>query len=171
MRTLYVLSYGLFLSIFVLCGCTDFGHTIDLKATASAPWKQNAEVFRYDPWVLFAPRTTMSGKPDRRVTRRFLGVTTNGLYLVQDFYANGRKLTDPFLIIKSGDVTRLEISTDSLMLSRIGLSSNVSDLPADALWTILDGYIEGRLALWEPTGHPIAELFYENGQLIRFTKP
>lgn len=112
MRTLFILIF----SSLLLVGCAgSTSYEINKQATAQAPWSVGEIVYQSDssPYV-----------------RKFLGMTTQGYYLVQDFYTGTKiKFTDPYTIISQEGVT-----TDDPM-----------------------AFIDGALTLWYENGHKKAE--------------
>lgn len=124
--------------------CNAFEIQIDTQATASAPWKVGDTIV-----------TLPCNELANTCYRTFLGLTSQGYRVVQDFYENGQKATDPFLI-------RPNIAFSSL--------SEVNSTTAfmDALY--------GNYKSWYPSGAKNSEInvnhtgagnikvWYENGQ-------
>jgi antitoxin component YwqK of YwqJK toxin-antitoxin module len=76
-------------------------YELDTTATANAPWKVGE--------IIPNTRQTMYDGNTHYVYRKFLGMTTRGYYLVQDFYEKqGQKLSDPYVLIDREDVDREE---------------------------------------------------------------
>ncbi|MGL4668572.1 MAG: hypothetical protein ACRCWR_11675, partial [Saezia sp.] len=74
-------------------------YEIDEQATAQAPWKVG-EVIAQDCKSRF--EVVM-------IERRFVGVTYESKFVVQDFYqSSGKKLTDPFVMIERDAVGVLD---------------------------------------------------------------
>jgi len=75
------------------------GIEIDEQATAQAPWKANE-------MVPYSDKTASLGwLGTYKVYRVFLGVTPQGYYVVQDFYADSNaKLSDPYVVRNERDV-------------------------------------------------------------------
>lgn len=79
---------------------------VDAAATLAAPWEMGAQV---------ATQPISEACGAKSVVRRFLGMTVDGHYLVQDFFhvrtdEAGKpvelKLTDPYMVVKREDVER-----------------------------------------------------------------
>ena len=86
MRKTMRLLLTLFLSVFLIpvCGAAEpLTHEIDEQATAQALWKKGETITK-----------------DCCFDIKFLGITTQGYYLVQEFYSDsdeGKKQSDPYL--------------------------------------------------------------------------
>lgn len=77
------------------------GIEIDEQATAQAPWKAG-EVVPYSDEL-----ASLGWLGTYKVYRVFLGVTPQGYYVIQEFYAdNNAKLTDPYVVRNAHDVER-----------------------------------------------------------------
>ena len=128
-------------------------YKIDTTATANAPWKVG-EVLVEIPFQIPAGTPT----PVHRV---FLGITTEGHYVVQELYTLTKtKRTEPYVLMDEQDVT-----------DTIGWD----DTPGD------DRRITGKYIAYHPNGKKLAELtankngrwngkitwWYENGQIER----
>ena len=98
-KTIRLLS-ALFLSMFIasLCGAAEqLTHQIDEQATAQAPWKKGEVITKYTP-----PK----GENGDHLETRFFGVTTQGYYLVQQFYTHRHmKRSDPYVLACPGEIT------------------------------------------------------------------
>lgn len=76
-------------SMLMMVGCANDPYKIDDGATANAPWKVGEAIYSQAP------------DNERSHSRKFIGITQDGYYLVQDFYAYDHNLqrTDPFIIM------------------------------------------------------------------------
>ncbi|CAK7049194.1 MAG: hypothetical protein MESAZ_01082 [Saezia sanguinis] len=75
----------------------DVSAQIDRAATAVAPWGVGEVV---------ATGSLPSGGGPVEVYRRFVGVSVNGFFVVQDFYAHGdAKFSDPYELMQQRDVS------------------------------------------------------------------
>ena len=125
------------------------GIAIDEQATAQAPWKAGEMVPYSDK------RANLNRLGLHKVYRVFLGVTPQGYYVIQDFYAdNNAKLTDPYVV------------------------KNERDVRATRTYDPEDMTVEGPYIRWYPDGQKYTEvlmvdgkeegewrLWYRNGQL------
>ena len=91
------LSFALSLSVMITFGCNKserLTKEIDEQATLQAPWEKD-EIITKGKDSLGIPRDI-----------RFLGITTQGYYLGQQFYSGeGKKRTDPYLSVCPDDTT------------------------------------------------------------------
>lgn len=152
MRTLA----ALFLSFFWLAGFAVAepvpAHAIDPEATTHAPWKVGATVYEYDMSVYMPIDST-----SYRIERRFLGITTGGHILVQDFYADIRLNGEP-----------AKYSDPVAMVDRRAVMS--FDWHRDFLYPDI---FDGPFKLWFANGQPLAQGESANRQMqgawIRWT--
>ncbi|RUS68108.1 hypothetical protein CUZ56_00593 [Saezia sanguinis] len=64
-------------------------HTIDPQATAASPWEVGETIIE-EPCVVNEKKTCYL---------KFLGITTQGEILLQEFYASGQKATEPYTAV------------------------------------------------------------------------
>ena len=132
--------------------------TIDAQATAQAPWKAGEKVPSSDTYA------NMGWLGMYDVYRVFLGVTPQGYYAVQDFYAdNNAKLTDPYMVRNESDVE--ENSYDSRDMAVEGLfitwyPNGQKSMEGRAV----NGKEEGEWRLWHPNGQLASISFYVHGK-------
>lgn len=137
--------FAVCLGAFISFGCAttqmeDF--KIDAAATAQAPWEVG-EVFSDAKCPL---------KLGAKCTRVFLGVTDQGHKVLQEFYSDGKKATDPYLIIS--DVSWEEVA----QLDNLPSSRNAVDI------------VEGRLRAWYPSGAKYVEFVKNKSGNIQWTE-
>lgn len=99
-------------------------YEIDPVATANAQWEVGEVIAS---WVLEVDEESDSGI----MSRRFLGVTLEGYYLVQEFYESGEKLTDPYTFLD--------------------IDSALNSIP---YWGVV-----GRFKMWHSNGKPWTEVY------------
>jgi len=136
---------------------------VDEVATAAAPWQPGQEVVV--PESVLVPAYGQREQGFYEVYRRFLGVTVQGGYLVQDFYReNNAKYSDPYVLIdrtevlKTGDVFEGGYASFSGELS--------AWYPGGAKFgevSFLNGVPDGRWAGWYEGGQPSFEMSFEKG--------
>ena len=91
------LLVAIFLTVFLLSGCTskdDFSYQLDKEATLNARWKVGSIL------------TYKRGPQREELLVQFLGITTQGYYLAQDFYLGTGidvKASEPYLITNIED--------------------------------------------------------------------
>lgn len=135
------------------------GITIDEQATAQAPWKAGEMVPYSDK------RANLNRLGVYDVYRVFLGVTPQGYYVIQDFYAdNSAKLTDPYVVKNERDVepTR-SYNTEYITVE----GPYVRWYPGGQKYQegqMVDGKEEGEWRLWHPNGQPASISFYVSGK-------
>lgn len=141
MRLLLVL----FFCTITFAGCKDSAQTsissiqIDEQATAHAPWK---------PGEIIA-----NGESDlksniglQNITRKFIGITNDGFFVVQDFYADsGNKLSNPIIVMQQGWASDIQLISSIFTFD----GSNTLD---------------GELILWHNNGQKWVEGHYEHGR-------
>ena len=131
LKIIRILS-ALFCGVFITSGCgavEQLTHQIDEQATARAPWKRGENIIEKfaDP------------KGNKYFETRFLGITTQGYYLAQKFYPDGRKRSDPYL----------SVCPDEMAYK-------------DRLW---EGCrITGPFVVWSPDGKKEQEENYQDGK-------
>lgn len=134
------------------------GIAIDQQATAQAPWKAGEMV----PYSNRLARLGWLG--DYQAYRVFLGVTPQGYYVIQNFYAdNDTKLTDPYVVRNARDVEQR--SYDSRDMAVEGLyvvwySNGRKYMEGRAV----NGKEEGEWRLWHSNGQPASISFYVHGK-------
>jgi len=122
--------------------------TIDAQATAQAPWKAGEKVPYSDTYA------DLRRPGNHNVYRVFLGVTPQGYYVVQDFYAdNNAKLTDPYVVKNVSDVEQESYDPRDMAVEGMYIS-----------WYPNGGkYTEGRMVGGKRDGK--WSFWYNNGQI------
>lgn len=114
-------------------------YLIDQAATGKAPWKTQ-EIVSQD-------ELTAEIAKDKHKTfvieKKFIGVTTDGKYIVQEFYANGKPFTDEYLVASEADVSK-------------GLNRG-------EITSIADGTVK----VWQPDGKLAAVVVFEKGNVVQ----
>lgn len=152
MKTIFVILF-----VLMLAGCSDKIPTdvlelcqkkslysatdYEIDKSATTPWIPGSVVaysgytpIPHDDPGLFTGMTT------NVFYRKFLGITTDGYYVVQEFYTKGdKKLTDPYLVSDK----RFIVTTDFYAIP-----------PAAS----------GHLLKWYPNGKPQLQINFENGR-------
>lgn len=129
MKKLLIALFG----VLMLMGCAHSTYKIDPVATANAPW-EIGEVILERPFII-------DNKP-APVHRVFLGMTSEGYYVVQEFYTlTDTKRTEPFVLMDRFDVNGL---------------LGVYDTPGN--WRISSQYVA-----YHPNGQKMIELFSKDG--------
>lgn len=157
----------------LLAGCASSGNSerskilIDQHATAQAPWKVGEIIAQNDESI----------KEELAFQRRFLGVTNQEYYLVQDFWGDSdKKMTDPYVLMKKEDLA-VKYYVDCFGFSLIGFVQTVAIEGAYTGWwgdgtTImlkahfLNGKLHGKL--WFNDVFPEEnnfEIEYVNGEM------
>jgi len=131
-KTMRLLSV-LFLSMFVtpICGAAEpTSHQINKKATARAIWKIG-QVTKKD-----------IDSDKKHFETKFLGITTQGLYLAQEFYTDGgKKRSDPYLSVCPSEITTID---------------------KEKFWKACK--MTGSVVLWHKNGKKYAEGLYHSGK-------
>ena len=123
-------------------------YTIDPQATAAAPWKVGETIVEKpcsDHWKI-------------NCYLKFLGISTQDKALFQEFYASGRKATEPYTAILIPDST--ERHRDSLYML-IMLYENGQKYGEGHYQ---NGKLHGLWTWWHENGQKAAEGHYQNGE-------
>lgn len=113
---------------------------IDEQATALAPWKPG-EIVAEEP-VFFD--LVFGGK---NLYRTFLGITGQGYFVVQDFYADSqREFSSPFVLMHQESVDNMDL------LKYEYTSSNIPDV------------FDGTVTAWYENGQKMLQVSYHEGQ-------
>lgn len=149
-------------SILILAGCSTIEenalpYKIDRIATASAPWKLGEKILEEE--CIFDAIYS-------ECYRVFLGVMESGQVLVQEFYLNDLKATDPFFV-QSIHAAKLPLGS-GLMASKVDgvfivwhdngqkwLEGNMQNGEKDGIWTY-----------WNMDGQKAEERHYQNGDKV-----
>ncbi|MGL4668690.1 MAG: toxin-antitoxin system YwqK family antitoxin, partial [Saezia sp.] len=131
-------------------------YQIDEQATAQAPWKVG-EV------IASGYMRTSERRPNGE--RKFVGITSKGYFVVQDFYlGNGKKLTDPFVIVQQ---------------EKVDIINAYKDMPLDGVFVVWysgdserkmeeghyqDGKKQGLWTTWYGNGQKAYEGYYQDGK-------
>lgn len=122
---------------------------IDEAATTAAPWKVGEIVAEH-------------GNGKSGGYRRFLGVTTQGHYLVQEFYQEGDvKASDPYRLVYQKDVVNPVILGSSIDGALVGWYIT-GEKKFEA--TSENGLEQGPRIVWYPNGQKMAEIPYQDGK-------
>ena len=157
-----------------LAGCVNSGkdHTLDADATAATQWAVGEEVVEGNRQCFL-----LEGWGTCEMYRKFLGVTRDGYYLVQDFYAQDDvKLTDPYLLLHKEEVSVADFSPFALQVEGRYVEWHTNGHK----WyegQFADGKVTGVWSLWHGNGEKAAQgslegdneqgvwtYWYENGQ-------
>ena len=125
-------------------------HELDPQATAQAPWAVGEIIYRGGEFI--------------DINRKFLGITIQGNYLVQDFYhVNDLKLTDPYIIMGSQGETVLSdapfIEGHYVMWHESGVKGSEGSYQ--------DGVLHGLWTWWHDNGTESSRTWFENGREVR----
>lgn len=153
-------------------------YQINEQATAQAPWKPGSIVAQ-----------TTNGTPEEPlIYRKFLGITDQGYYVVQDFYkGSNHKQTEPFVIMQLSEVTVFKSNTPSIQGIYVQWYDNgqkwvygqYQDGKEQGLWTwwydngrkesegqFQNGKPQGLWTYWDKEGKKISETMYEAGKVV-----
>lgn len=138
-------------------------YTIDQAATAKAPWKPGD--------IVSKAVTSASDDPQDDslldLHRKFLGITVNGHYLVQEFYAeSGQKYSDPFLITKQDAIS--SGTSNKGKLGRITYYYLSGKKRAEGIANH-DWWADGTATIWYESGQKASESLHQNRRMIRYT--
>lgn len=148
---------------------------IDTVATAELQhMKIGDQLVRASPYYVRNPLTQDNWLPDcSMVSRRFLGITVDNYYLVQEFgecrgrrASNGVAITEPFVL------TDYQALYDTRSLWRFDRTIDGRytvyhvDNPKQKQWQVHynKGQAEGLWTKWDSNGNKIREGFYSNGR-------
>lgn len=121
-------------------------YVVDEAATAAAPWKVGEVV--------------VEGKGN--VYRRFLGVTTQGYYVVQEFYQpEDVKSTDPYWLVDQKDVVVPVMNGSSINGLLVGWHVT-GEKKLEVMFE--NGLIQGFMRAWYPNGQKLFEILYQDGK-------
>lgn len=156
MRTILTIL-TIFFSALLLCAHlayaqeTQAPYQIDQQATAQAPWK-------VDDIITFPPMMTSEPNP---YYRKFLGITTKGYFLIQDFYINSdQKFTTPYTLLSQADITQ---SSDKLINGVVIYWSEQGQKTGEDHYQ--DGKLHGTWTRWYDNGQKSDEMHYQNDKL------
>lgn len=157
-KLLYVLCSIVLLSILAFLLCNYFreyyiSYEIDKETTAKFEYKIG-DIVSEEPSYYF---------------RVFLGITTQGYYLTQEFYANGKPYTDPFLVEGPSDlyrrITAYPLSTPT---SKIGIFTAYYPNGKKMVTTgfTKEGYMSGKYQYWYDNGKKEWEGYLKNNEQV-----
>lgn len=136
-----------------LTACTkESAYTIDNAATEKAPWKIG-DIISEDRCLGRAYNTLDV------CYRKFLGITTKGLMLVQNFHPSQAKATDPYLV---SDASTLA-SDPAFKIDGVFTAWYTNGQKAIEV-TYQDGRPQGVSLEWYETGEQAAKSHFKNGQ-------
>ena len=135
MRLLLVLFLGVFITS--VCGAMSPLDPMDHQATARAPWKKGEIV-----------------KKTRHSDVKFLGITIDGYYLVQQFYSGGdEKRTDLYTVVCPDKVVDKDKFWEACEMTH-----------PIVRWYKEGGKKYGFWTYWHENGQKKAEGHYQNGK-------
>jgi len=133
-------------------------YEIDARATAQAPWKVG-EVVVAECMSRFEPVM---------IERRFVGITSDGKFVVQDFYqSSGQKLTDSFVMVEREFVDILDwdhYESRHLVPIEGVLITWYENGEKKCEGQYVDREPQGVWVCWYETGRKLIEGAYENGE-------
>lgn len=132
--------------------------SIDPQATHKSPFQAGEKI-----------NTMNCGDSPLTCYRLFQGLTTEGYRILQDFYENGEKATDPFLIHSTVPFSDLAIISDSTNFIDTLVDSYKAWYPDGTLNTeiIITGPGQGILRFWYPNGQLAGEGEFSGDNLTR----
>lgn len=154
---------SLFLSALLSIACTAYAqndtcpYQIDKQATAQAPWKVEE--------IITEGQTYLDETGPLNIYRKFMGMTSQGYYVVQDFYLEShKKYSDPIAITLKDCAENIERSyqMDSFDGVKVVWYEN-GQKAINALFQ--NGKKQGRLTKWYDNGQKRVEGQFQNGHM------
>jgi antitoxin component YwqK of YwqJK toxin-antitoxin module len=141
--------YAVVLTLFIGTGCTSgtknadgVSYFIDQQATAAAQWPIGATVAE-----------------GRESERKFLGVTDQGYYLVQEFYSQSEiKRTDPYVVV---DAESVSSARPNVVGKYVTWFANGQKRSEDS---VKDRHYEGFSIAWHDNGQQMEKGLIKNGK-------
>ena len=141
---------------------------IDEKATAIAPWKVGETVATINQHVVASDLSSKDTElPGYRV---FLGITTDNYFLVQDFYENGNKYSDPYQLIRQSAVLNNSPDWHTALHGALVTYYPTGEKMVDKY--SIQGHFAKETNIWYPSGQLFQQMRYiRTGNLFTIYYP